>query len=90
MRPAIPPPMIATEGSSDNGAVNMTCSWLKDFLRIDLRPNDDFLGFLEVCFWPCIGLAFLGLGFGLEPETRVMGRRDRVLGSAVKKVAMGL
>lgn len=81
--------MIATAGSSDSGAVNMTCSWLKDFLRIDFReaPYDAFLGFLEVGFWPCMELAFFGLGFDWEPETRV---RVRVLGSVVKKVAMAL
>ena len=49
-RPAIPPPIIATTGSSEMGAVNTTCSWLKVFLRLDLLevPYDDFLLFLEV------------------------------------------
>ena len=49
-RPAIPPPIIATTGSSETGAVNTTCSWLKVFLRLDLLevPYDDFLLFLEV------------------------------------------
>ena len=38
-----------------------------------------------------MGLAFLGLGFDLEPETRVRGKgRVRVLGSAVKKEAIAL
>jgi len=37
MRPEIPPPMMATCGSSEKGAVKVTCSCLKVFLRIDLR-----------------------------------------------------
>ena len=46
-----------------------------------------FLGFLGVGFWPCMGLALLGLGFNWELEIRV---GVRVLGSVVKKVAMAL
>lgn len=81
--------MMATVGSSDIGAVNTTCSCLKDFLRSDFRevPYDDFLGFRKVGFCPCMGAAFLGLGFDLEPETRV---RFSALGSVSKKVAMAL
>ena len=42
--------MIATMRSLDSGAVNMTYSWLKDFLRIDFREvsYDDFLGLMGV------------------------------------------
>ena len=36
-------------------------------------------------FWPCMGLALLGLGFNWELEIRV---GVRVLGSVVKKVAI--
>lgn len=58
MRPEMPPPMMATSGSSEKGTVKVTCSWLKVFFRIDLLelPYDDFLRFLEdlLCLCPSI------------------------------------
>lgn len=50
MRPEMPPPMMATSGSSENGAVKVTCSWMKVFLSVDFLevPYDGFfLRFLK-------------------------------------------
>ena len=58
-----------TIGSSKTGAMNIACSWLEVFLRIDLLdvPYDDFLRFLE---------AGLLLGWDVvQVRVRVLGKK---------------
>ena len=89
-RPVIPPPIIVTIGSSKTGAMNITCSWLEVFLRIDLLdvPYDDFLRFLEVGIllgWDVVqvrvrvlGKKVAGLHEGFRGwEMREEGKKDR-------------
>lgn len=61
-RPAMPPPMTATEGSAGRGVAKVTCSWEKLFLMMDLRevPYEVLLFF------------FLLLGFGLRSSRSAM------------------
>lgn len=42
-RPDMPPPIIATTGSSETGAVNLTCSWMNVFFKTDLLEELYFL-----------------------------------------------
>lgn len=68
--------------------VNITCSCLNVFLRLDLLevPCDGFLRFLEVGFWPFIVALLLGSGLGLGSELGFVWHlqgRIRVLGEKV-------
>lgn len=76
IKPAIPPPIIATTGSLETGAENITCSWLNVFLRIDLLevPYDGFLLLLEVDFGAFVVDLFLGLGLGMGCDELVSVR----------------
>lgn len=77
-RPDMPPPMMATRGSSETGALKMSCSWEKLFLMEDLLEGF-LLGFLEVlALLPAwigflVWLVLLCLGPGRKIGVRVFG-----------------
>lgn len=68
-RPAIPPPIMPTTGSDLTGEVNTTCSWLNDFLIIDLLevPYEDL--FLVLLFFPRGALVLPSMDCFLEGLT---------------------
>lgn len=70
IRPDMPPPITATTGSSDIGAVNLTCSWMKLFFKTDLLevPYDDFLLGFFLFIGPHFVIRVLWFGVNKRPE----------------------
>ena len=79
MRPEMPPPMMATRGSSESGAVKVTCSWLKVFLRADLleAPYDGFRRVLEGDFWAFMVGKLLVLVLEAEEQLGVVNKPNK-------------
>jgi hypothetical protein len=90
IRPDIPPPIIATSGSSETGVVNITCSCLNVFLITDLLevPYDGFPRFLEVGLGAFMVALLLGLGLGwpVQVRMRVLGDKEGLGGFRVLKM----